>query len=73
MRNNYLFANLKKCVFSAEEIPLHGCFVGKDGVRQDPVKVKLIACQLAAPGKPQRSTQVVGTGELPSPVQHELR
>ena len=42
MRANKLYANLKKCIFAAPEIPVLGCFVGKDGVRPDPNKVKAI-------------------------------
>ena len=43
MRENALYANLKKCVFSATEIPVLGCFVGKDGVRADPEKVRAVS------------------------------
>ena len=32
MRDNKLFANLKKCVFCAPEIPVLGCYVSKSGV-----------------------------------------
>ncbi|KAF1319736.1 reverse transcriptase, partial [Globisporangium splendens] len=42
MRENKLYANLKKCMFFAPEIPVLGCFVGKNGVRVDPEKVKAI-------------------------------
>ncbi|KAF1335621.1 Pol protein, partial [Globisporangium splendens] len=42
MRENKLYANLKKCMFFAPEIPVLGCFVGKSGVRVDPEKVKAI-------------------------------
>lgn len=42
MRENKLYANLKKCVFFSSEIPVLGCFVGKNGVRVDPEKVKAI-------------------------------
>ncbi|KAF1318886.1 reverse transcriptase, partial [Globisporangium splendens] len=42
MRENKLYANLKKCIFFAQEIPVLGCFVGKHGVRVDPEKVKAI-------------------------------
>ena len=42
MRKNKLYANLKKCIFCASEIPVLGCFVGKDGVRPDPEKVASI-------------------------------
>ncbi|KAF1318417.1 reverse transcriptase, partial [Globisporangium splendens] len=42
MRENKLYANLKKCMLFAPEIPVLGCFVGKSGVRVDPEKVKAI-------------------------------
>ena len=32
MREHKLYANLKKCIFAASEIPLLGCIVGKHGV-----------------------------------------
>ncbi|GMF39228.1 unnamed protein product [Phytophthora fragariaefolia] len=37
-----LYANLKKCIFGASEIPVLGCLVGKNGVRPDPGKVRVI-------------------------------
>ncbi|KAF1326562.1 reverse transcriptase, partial [Globisporangium splendens] len=42
MRENKLYANLKKCMLFSPEIPVLGCFVGKSGVRVDPEKVKAI-------------------------------
>ncbi|OWY96800.1 Retrovirus Polyprotein, partial [Phytophthora megakarya] len=42
MRKHKLYANLKKCIFGASEIPVLGCFVGKNGVRPDPEKVRVI-------------------------------
>ncbi|KAG2908067.1 hypothetical protein PC114_g10606 [Phytophthora cactorum] len=39
MRKHKLYANLKKCIFGASEIPILGCLVGKNGVRPDPEKV----------------------------------
>ncbi|KAG3245965.1 hypothetical protein PI124_g9301 [Phytophthora idaei] len=42
MRKNKLYANLKKCIFGASEIPIFGCLVGKNGVRPDPEKVRVI-------------------------------
>ncbi|KAF1329375.1 reverse transcriptase, partial [Globisporangium splendens] len=42
VRENKLYANLKKCMFFAPEIPVLGCLVGKSGVRVDPEKVKVI-------------------------------
>ena len=38
MREHKLYANLKKCIFAASELPLLGCIVGKHGVRPDPEK-----------------------------------
>ena len=43
MRENRLFANINKCLFGAEEIPFLGCFLGKDGIRAYPEKVRVIA------------------------------
>ena len=37
-----LYCNLKKCVFGASEIPVLGCFVGRNGVRADPEKIRAI-------------------------------
>ena len=42
MRKHKLYANLKKCIFAAPEIPVLGCFVGRNGTRPDPEKVKAI-------------------------------
>jgi hypothetical protein len=42
MRENKFYANLKKCIIGAPEIPVLGCFVGRNGVRVDPEKVKAI-------------------------------
>uniref|UniRef100_A0AAV1V345 Reverse transcriptase domain-containing protein n=1 Tax=Peronospora matthiolae TaxID=2874970 RepID=A0AAV1V345_9STRA len=42
VREHKLFVNLKKCIFAANEIPLLGCIVGKNGVRPDPEKIKAI-------------------------------
>ncbi|KAE9164310.1 hypothetical protein PF005_g30087 [Phytophthora fragariae] len=42
MRKHKLYANLKKCIFGANEIPVFGCLVGKNGVRPDPGKVRVI-------------------------------
>uniref|UniRef100_A0AAV1UUJ5 Reverse transcriptase domain-containing protein n=1 Tax=Peronospora matthiolae TaxID=2874970 RepID=A0AAV1UUJ5_9STRA len=43
MREHNLFANLKKCIFAANEMPLLGCIEGKNGVRPDPEKIKAIS------------------------------
>ncbi|KAE9062620.1 hypothetical protein PF005_g29733 [Phytophthora fragariae] len=42
MRENKLYANLKKCVFCAPEIPVLDCYVSKSGVRADPQKTSSI-------------------------------
>ena len=42
MRKHKLYANIDKCLFGAEEIPFLGCFIGKQGIRVDPGKVKAI-------------------------------
>ncbi|KAG3123582.1 hypothetical protein PI124_g22840 [Phytophthora idaei] len=42
MRKHNLYANLKKCIFGASEIPILGCLVGNNGVRPDPEKVRVI-------------------------------
>ncbi|OWY91389.1 reverse transcriptase, partial [Phytophthora megakarya] len=41
MRKHKLYANLKS-IFGASEIPVLGCLVGKNGVRPDPEKVRVI-------------------------------
>ncbi|KAG2761159.1 hypothetical protein Pcac1_g26895 [Phytophthora cactorum] len=43
MRKHKLYANLKKCIFGASEIPILGCLVGKTDVRPDPEKVRVIS------------------------------
>jgi hypothetical protein len=43
MSESKLFANIRKCIFAAPEIPVLGCLVGRNGVRPDPDKVKTIA------------------------------
>ncbi|KAE8893702.1 hypothetical protein PF005_g18810 [Phytophthora fragariae] len=42
MRKHKLYANLKKPLFRASEIPVLGCRVGTNGVRPDPEKVRVI-------------------------------
>ncbi|KAE8953891.1 hypothetical protein PF011_g32279 [Phytophthora fragariae] len=42
MRKHKLYANLKKCIFGASEIPVLGCLMKKNGVRPDPGKVRVI-------------------------------
>ncbi|KAG2974655.1 hypothetical protein PC120_g25964 [Phytophthora cactorum] len=43
MRKHKLYANLNKCIFGVSEIPILGCLVGKNGVRSDPEKVRVIS------------------------------
>ncbi|KAG2860112.1 hypothetical protein PC114_g28335 [Phytophthora cactorum] len=43
MHKHKLYANLKKCIFGASEIPILGCLVGKNGVRPNPEKVRVIS------------------------------
>ncbi|OWY97592.1 Retrovirus Polyprotein, partial [Phytophthora megakarya] len=42
LRENKLFVKLSKCVFCAEGIPCFSDFVGRNGIRMDPDKVKTI-------------------------------
>ena len=42
IRKHKLYANLKKCIFTASEIPLLGCIIGKHGERPNPEKIKAI-------------------------------
>ena len=42
MRKHGLYANIKKCMFGMKEIPVLGDFVGINGVRADPEKIKTI-------------------------------
>uniref|UniRef100_A0AAV1USY1 Reverse transcriptase domain-containing protein n=1 Tax=Peronospora matthiolae TaxID=2874970 RepID=A0AAV1USY1_9STRA len=42
-RERNLFANLKKCLFAANEKPFLSFIVGKNGVRPDPEKIKAIS------------------------------
>ncbi|KAG2823034.1 hypothetical protein PC111_g10406 [Phytophthora cactorum] len=46
MRKNKHYANLKKCIFEASEIPILGCLVGKNCVRPDPEKFLGLATYL---------------------------
>ncbi|GMF24146.1 unnamed protein product [Phytophthora lilii] len=59
MRDNKLYANLKKCVFCAPEIPVLGCYVSKDGVRADPEKVSSI-CSWPTPKNQTELRQWLG-------------
>ncbi|KAH9116245.1 hypothetical protein LEN26_012902 [Aphanomyces euteiches] len=42
LRKNGLYANLGKCMFGVQEIPVLGEFVGVNGCRADPAKVQTI-------------------------------
>ncbi|GMF53816.1 unnamed protein product [Phytophthora fragariaefolia] len=42
MHENKLYANLKKCIFCAPEIPVLGSYVSRNGVRADPEKISWI-------------------------------
>ena len=59
MRENKLFANLKKCVFCAQEIPVLGCCVSKSGFRADPEKFSSI-CSWPTPKNPTELRQWLG-------------
>ncbi|KAE9335523.1 hypothetical protein PR003_g12971 [Phytophthora rubi] len=59
MRDNKLYANLKKCVFCAPEIPVLCCYVSKNGVRADPEKISSI-CSWSTPTSPTELRQWLG-------------
>ncbi|GMF63395.1 unnamed protein product [Phytophthora fragariaefolia] len=59
MRENKLYANLKKCVFCAPEIPVLSCNVSKDGVRADPEKISSI-CSWPTPKNQTELRQWLG-------------
>ncbi|CAI5701508.1 unnamed protein product [Peronospora effusa] len=59
MRDNKLYANLKKCVFCAPDIPVLGCYVSKSVVRADPEKVSSI-CSWPTPKNPTKLRQWLG-------------
>ncbi|CAI5720536.1 unnamed protein product [Peronospora farinosa] len=59
MRENKLYANLKKCVFCAPEIPVLGCYVSKEGVRADPEKISSI-CSWPTPRNQTELRQWIG-------------
>ncbi|KAE9008884.1 hypothetical protein PF011_g10520 [Phytophthora fragariae] len=59
MRENKLYANIKKCVFCAPEIPVLGCYVSKSGVRADPVKISSI-CSWPTPKNQTELRQWLG-------------
>ncbi|KAG3233246.1 hypothetical protein PI124_g21675 [Phytophthora idaei] len=59
MRENKLYANLKKCIFCAPKIPVLGCYVSKNGVRADPEKVSSI-CAWPTPQSRTEQRQWLG-------------
>ncbi|KAG3002331.1 hypothetical protein PC121_g13372 [Phytophthora cactorum] len=59
MRENKLYANLKKCIFCAPEIPVLGSYVSRDGVRADPEKVAT-ACAWPTPQDQKQLRQWLG-------------
>nr|KAE8920838.1 hypothetical protein PF009_g28872 [Phytophthora fragariae] len=59
MRENKLYANLKKCVFCAPEIPVLGCYVSKSGVRAGPEKISSI-CSWPTPKNQTELRQWLG-------------
>ncbi|OWY90091.1 reverse transcriptase [Phytophthora megakarya] len=59
MRKHKLYVNLKKCIFGASEIPVLGCLVGKNGVRPDPEKVRVIN-ELPTPSNVKELRQFLG-------------
>lgn len=56
MRKHKLYANLKKCLICAPEIPVLGCHVSVDGVRTDPEMVAS-TCAWSAPTNPTELRQ----------------
>uniref|UniRef100_A0AAV1U9W3 Reverse transcriptase domain-containing protein n=1 Tax=Peronospora matthiolae TaxID=2874970 RepID=A0AAV1U9W3_9STRA len=72
VREHKLFANLKKCIFAANEIPLLGCIVGKNGVRSDPEKIKAIS-DWACASRRQCTSKVPWLGCVLAQVLAQLR
>ncbi|KAG3232385.1 hypothetical protein PI124_g22530 [Phytophthora idaei] len=59
MRDNQLYADLKKCIFCAPEIPVLGSYVSKNGVRADPEKIEAI-CAWPTPQDQNQLRQWLG-------------
>ncbi|KAG3112473.1 hypothetical protein PI124_g21666 [Phytophthora idaei] len=59
MRENKLYANLKKCIFCAPEIPVLGSYVSKEGIRADPEKIGTI-CAWSTPQNPKKLRHRLG-------------
>ncbi|GMF14899.1 unnamed protein product [Phytophthora fragariaefolia] len=59
MRENKLYANLKKCIFCAPEIPVLGCYVSRNGVRADSETISSI-CSWPTPKNQTELRQWLG-------------
>ena len=59
MRDNELYANLRKCFFCAPEIPVLECYVGQNGVRPKPEKISSI-CSWSIPANQKELHQWLG-------------
>ncbi|KAG3213007.1 hypothetical protein PC129_g16054 [Phytophthora cactorum] len=59
MRDNQLYANLKKCTFCAAEIPVLGSYVSENGIRADPEKIEAI-CAWPTPQDQKQLRQWLG-------------
>ncbi|KAE9243572.1 hypothetical protein PF004_g6070 [Phytophthora fragariae] len=59
MRENKLYANFKKCVFCAPEIPVSGCYVCKSAVRANAEKISSM-CSCPTPKKQTELHQWLG-------------
>ncbi|KAG2872189.1 hypothetical protein PC114_g26516 [Phytophthora cactorum] len=59
MRDNQMYANLKKCIFCAPEIPVLGSYVSKNGVRAAPEKIEAI-CAWPTPQDQKHLRQWLG-------------
>ncbi|KAG2874387.1 hypothetical protein PC116_g27523 [Phytophthora cactorum] len=59
MRENKLYAYLKKCIFCAPEIPVIGSYVSKEGVRVNPEKIETI-CAWSTPQEQKQPRQWLG-------------
>ncbi|GMF24445.1 unnamed protein product [Phytophthora fragariaefolia] len=59
MRENKLYANLKKCIFCAPEIPVLGSYVSTEGVRAGPEKIEAI-CAWPVPQDQKQLRQCLG-------------
>ncbi|KAG3005194.1 hypothetical protein PC121_g15572 [Phytophthora cactorum] len=71
MRDNQLYANLKKCIFCAPKIPVLGSYVSKNGVRANPDKIEAI-CAWPTPG-PVTTPAMAGSRDVSPQLLEELR